>query len=107
MAIAKKHGVFMPADVIFFQAEPGDLEGTWEDLFTDRGMETARGPVVYEHHDGYVYWQDHYNIFGRIPFLIHPDVLGSDEDILIFERPPNECNGLWSASRHKPTGKFS
>ena len=96
----------MPADVIFFQAEPGDLEGTWEDLFTDRGMETARGPVVYEHHDGYVYWQDHYNIFGRIPFLIHPDVLVSDEAIVaVFEHEMFELSKLreifLSSSAHR------
>jgi hypothetical protein len=103
VAIAKKHGVFIPADVIFFQAESGDLEGTWQDLFSDRGMETARGPVVYEHPDGYVYWQDHYNIFGRIPFLVHPDILGSDEAIVaVFEHEmfePSRLREVFLSSR--------
>jgi hypothetical protein len=81
-AIARKHGVQLPEDVVFFEAEPGELEGTWGDLFTPRGMETARGPAVAEHPDGYVYWKDHYNVRGKIPFLIHPDVLTSDEAIV-------------------------
>src|SRR5260370_42468477 len=45
-------------------------------------METAKGPAMYEHSDGYVYWQDHYNIFGKIPFLIHPDIFSSDKAIV-------------------------
>jgi hypothetical protein len=95
VAIAKKHGVAIPADVVFFQSEPGDLEGAWEDLFTDRGMETARGPVVFEHPDGYVYWQDHYNRFGKIPFLVHPDVLSSDEAIVaVFQHEMFELSRL-------------
>ena len=95
VVIAKKHGVAIPADVVFFQAEPGDLEGAWEDLFPDRGMETARGPVVFEHPDGYVYWQDHYNRFGKIPFLVHPDVLSSDEAIVaVFEHEMFELSRL-------------
>jgi len=33
-----------------------------------------------------VYWSDHYNRFGKIPFLIHPDILTSDEGIVaVFE----------------------
>jgi hypothetical protein len=81
-AIARKHGVQIPDDVIFFEAESGVLEGSWEDLFTPRGMETARGPAMREYPDGYIYWDDHYNIAGKIPFLIHPDVLTSDEAII-------------------------
>jgi hypothetical protein len=81
-AIARKHGVEIPDDVAFFEAEPGELNGTWDDLWTTTGMETARGPAVYEHPDGYIYWKDHYNIAARIPFLIHPDILRSDEAIV-------------------------
>jgi hypothetical protein len=35
-----------------------------------------------EHPDGYIYWSDHYNISGKVPFLVHPDVLTSDEAIV-------------------------
>jgi len=73
-AIARKHGVQIPDDVVFFEAEPGEVEGSWKDLFTPRGMETARGPAMPEHPDGYIYWDDHYNIADRIPFLIHLQV---------------------------------
>ena len=45
-------------------------------------METAKGPWIEEHADGYVYWSDHYNRHGRIPFRIHPDVFTSDEAIV-------------------------
>jgi len=81
-SIARKHGVEIPDDVAFFEAEPGELDGSWDDLWTARGMETARGPAVYERPDGYIYWKDHYNIAAKVPFLIHPDVLTSDEAIV-------------------------
>jgi hypothetical protein len=53
-AIARKHGIHIPEDVVFFKAEPGELAGSWQDLFTRRGMETARGPAMVEHADGYI-----------------------------------------------------
>jgi hypothetical protein len=84
--IAKNHGVLIPNDVVFFEAERGELEGNWQDLFTPRGMETARGPAMSQHADGYIYWNDHYNGFGKIPFLIHPEVLASDEAIVAVFR---------------------
>jgi hypothetical protein len=68
----------IPGDVVFFEAEPGELEGNWDDLYTFRGLETARGPAIAERPDGYVYWVDHYNVRGKIPFLIHPDVLAAE-----------------------------
>ena len=94
-AIARKYGVPIPEDVVFFEAEPGELEGSWEDLFTDRGLETARGPDMAEHSDGYMYWDSHYNIFGKIPFLIHPEVLISDEAIVaVFQHEMFELSEL-------------
>src|SRR5436309_1995666 len=45
--------------------------------------------------DGYVYWQDHYNRFGKIPFLIHPDILTSDEAIIaVIQHEMSELAGL-------------
>src|SRR5438132_3837259 len=82
VAIARKHGIKIPHDVVFFEAEPGECIGTWEDLFTHHGMETARGPAMVEQPDGHIYWRDHYNIWGKIPFLIHPDILTSDDAIV-------------------------
>jgi hypothetical protein len=82
VAIAGKHGVDVPADVEFFEAEPGALEGGLEWFFSGQRFETARGPRVTEHEDGRVYWQDHHNKNGKVPFQIHPDVLTSDEAIV-------------------------
>jgi hypothetical protein len=82
VAIAKRHGVRIPDDVVFYQAGKGQLAGTWEDLFGGGGMETARGPTVRQQTDGYVYWRDHYNKRGQIPFFVHPDILTSDEAIV-------------------------
>ncbi len=94
-AIARKHGVQIPDDVVFFGAEPGELEGSWQDLFTRWGMETARGPALVEHPDGYMYWNDHYNAFGKIPFRVHPEVLMSDEAIVaVFQHEMFELSEL-------------
>jgi hypothetical protein len=82
VAIAKANGVEVPEDVEFFEAEPGQLEGSWKGLHTGRRFETARGPLVNEHDDGRVYWRDHYNKEGKIPLRVHPDVLTSDEAII-------------------------
>jgi hypothetical protein len=80
-AVAKDYAV-IPDDVEFFEAEPGELRGTLEDLAAGRPMETARIAAVTEDAEGYVRWSDHYNRFGRIPVLINPDVLRSDEAIV-------------------------
>ena len=61
--IARANGVDIPVDVVFVVAEAGDLGGRFEDF---HGMETARGPQLYEHADGYIYWSDHYNRFGKV-----------------------------------------
>lgn len=45
-------------------------------------METAKGPWIEEHADGYVYWSDHYNKSGKIPFRVHPEVFTTDEGIV-------------------------
>ena len=74
--------VRIPEDVEFFEAEPEELAGTVEDLAAGREMETARIAGVTEDAEGYVYWRDHYNRFGKIPILINPEVLISDEAIV-------------------------
>jgi hypothetical protein len=79
--------VRIPHDVIFSEAELGDLKGSLKDLFAGRGMETARGPLVQERSDGYVYWVDHFNMFGKIAFQVHPEILTGDECIVgVFQR---------------------
>jgi hypothetical protein len=80
--IARLHGVKIPKDLAFFEAAPGELLGTFEELFAGGSMETARGPAVREARDGTISWAQHYNRFNRIPFLIHPEVLTSDEAIV-------------------------
>ncbi len=74
--------VRIPEDVEFFEAEPEELAGTMEDLAAGREMETARIAGVTEDAEGWVHWRDHYNRFGKIPILINPDVLRSDEAIV-------------------------
>jgi hypothetical protein len=82
VAIAKRHGVEIPEDVEFFEAEPGELEGSLKGFLAGQRFETARGPRVTEHEDGRIYWRDHYNKDRKVPFRIHPDVLTSDEAII-------------------------
>ena len=72
----------IPDDVELFEAEPGELRGTLEDLVAGKEMETARIAGVTEDAEGQVHWRDHYNRFGKIPILINPDVLRSDEAIV-------------------------
>jgi hypothetical protein len=86
LAIAESHGVEMPEDVEFFEAEPGELEGSLKGYFAGQRFETARGPRVTEHEDGRIYWRDHYNKDRKVPFRIHPDVLTSDEAIIAVLR---------------------
>ena len=72
-------------------AEPKELKGTFKDLFSGQDFESARGPSVSEHRDGRIYWQDHFNRYGKIPFRIHPDVLTSDEAIVaVFQHEMHE-----------------
>jgi hypothetical protein len=81
--IARENGVKIPEDVVFFEAEPGELRGSLNELFSGSEMETARGPELREHPDGCVYWRDHYHSrTHKIPFKIHPEVLVSDEAIV-------------------------
>jgi hypothetical protein len=82
VAIAVHWGVHIPDDVAFVEADPAELRGSLKELIAGGEMETARGPEMSERRDGYVYWHDHYNIFGKILFRIHPEVLTSDEGIV-------------------------
>jgi hypothetical protein len=93
--IAKENGVEIPGDVEFFEADPGDLEGSIKCLFAGQRFETARGPRVTENENGRIYWQDHFNKDDRIPFRIHPDVLTSDEAIVaVFQHEMYELSLL-------------
>jgi hypothetical protein len=94
-AIARENGVQIPNGVVFFEAEPGELKGTLRGLAAGEKMETALGPGVVEHPDGYVYWQDHFNVLGVIPFQIHPEVLTRDEAIVaVIEHEMSELSQL-------------
>jgi hypothetical protein len=94
--IARRNGVRIPDDVLFVESEPGELNGSLEDMLARKEMETARGPAVTEHADGYIYWRDHYNsLTGKIPFRIHPEVLTGDECIVaVFEHEMTELAQL-------------
>jgi hypothetical protein len=82
VAIARSHGVEVPEDVKFFEADPGELEGSLKGFFAGQRFETARGPRVTEDEDGRIHWRNHYNKDRKVPFRIHPDVLTSDEAII-------------------------
>jgi hypothetical protein len=73
VAIARRHGVEIPDDVAFFLDEFGDL-----------GPDTtARGPKITKTAGSLVRWSDFvHDRTGKVPFLIRPDVLGSDEAIV-------------------------
>jgi hypothetical protein len=91
LSIAQKYGVVIPEDVTFFVAEPGELKGSLRKLLSGQDFESARGPGVTEHKDGRIYWQDHFNKYGKIPFQIHPDILTSDEAIVaVFQHEMHE-----------------
>ena len=92
--IAKINGVSIPEDVVFFEAEPGQLKGTLSEyLFAGRSFESSKGPGVSGDEGGRVHWTDHYNMDGRIPFRIHPDVLASDELIVaVFQHEMHELS---------------
>jgi len=58
-------------------------------------METAKGPDMHEQPDGYVYWEQHYNQFGMIPFKVHPEILTGDECIVgVFQHEMHELSQL-------------
>lgn len=91
--IAKRHGVEIPEYVVFFEAEPGDLEGSIKGHFFGGRFETAIGPRVTEHGNRRVYWHDHFHRNGRVPFRIHPDILTSDEAIVaVFQHEMYELS---------------
>jgi hypothetical protein len=95
VALARRHGVKVPEDVEFFEAEPGELEGRLKGFLAGQRFETARGPRVTEHEDGRIYWRNHYNKNRKVPFRIHPDVLTSDEAIIaVFQHETHELSLL-------------
>src|ERR1700733_4265383 len=71
--IAKWFGVRIADDVDFFEDEDGELP---ENM-------TARGPKVTKRAGAIVHWSDLVNtLTGKVPFLIRPDILKSDEAIV-------------------------
>jgi hypothetical protein len=71
--IARQFGVPIPDDVEFFEDEENELP---EDM-------TARGPRVTKLAGEAVHWSDLVNsLTGKVPFLIRPDILKSDEAIV-------------------------
>ena len=84
--IAKQHGVSIPDDVAFFIDELGELGA---DI-------TARGPKVRKPAGGNVRWNvDFLNRFGKVPFIVRPDILRSDEAIVaVFAHEIYEVQAL-------------
>lgn len=74
VAIAQRHGVRIPDDVDFFVDEFDYLDANT----------TARGPRVRPRSpDSPVGWSDLiHDMTGKVPFLVRPDVLHSDEAIV-------------------------
>lgn len=71
--IARRNGVIIPKYVAFFVDEQAELGPTI----------TARAPMVRKPAGGRVRWIDLINDrTGRVPILIRPDILGSDEAIV-------------------------
>src|SRR5271167_1333557 len=71
--IARQHGVRIADDVDFFEDEDGELP---ENM-------TARGPKVTKPAGAIVRWSDLVNtLTGKVPFLVRPDILKSDEAIV-------------------------
>ena len=84
--IAKRNGVVIPGDVAFFVDEQGELGPTI----------TARAPMVRKPAGGEVRWTDLVNDrTGRVPFIIRPDILKSDEAIVaVFAHELQELEGF-------------
>ena len=84
--IAQKFGVHIPDDVEFFEDEEDELP---ENL-------TARGPKVTKLSGSIVYWSIRINtLTGKVPFLVRPDILKSDEAIVgVFGHEMHELEAL-------------
>jgi hypothetical protein len=73
VSIAKSFGVAIPDDVAFFVDDYGLLDAST----------TARGPRVTKPAGSCVYWTDLvHDKTGKVPFLLRPDILASDEAIV-------------------------
>jgi hypothetical protein len=107
LAIARRNGVEVPEDVEFFEADPGELEGSLKGFFVGKRFVTARGPDVEARSDGRIHLQDHYNKDGRIPFLVHPDILKSDEAIVaVFHHEMYELSLMREVFRQSRDGSM-
>lgn len=87
ITIARRYGVRIPDDVDFFIDEFGYLDANT----------TARGPrVLPRPPESPVKWSDLvHGRTGRVPFLIRPDIMGSDEAIVaVFAHEMHELEAL-------------
>jgi hypothetical protein len=84
--IARRNGVVIPEDVAFFVDEQGELGPTI----------TARAPIVRRPAGGEVRWSDLvHDKTGRVPIIVRPDVLCSDEAIVaVFAHELHEIEGF-------------
>jgi hypothetical protein len=84
--IARRNGVIIPDDVAFFVDEVGELGPTV----------TARAPRVTKPVGGRVRWSDLvHDRTGKVPIIIRPDVLQSDEAIVsVFAHELHEIEGF-------------
>ena len=86
IAVAMRHGVVIPPDVAFFVDEFDKLSPSV----------TARGPEIRRFPGGRVRWADLVNNrTGKVPFLVRPDILGSDEAIVaVIAHEVHEIEGF-------------
>jgi hypothetical protein len=86
IGIARRNGVQIPEDVAFFVDELGELGPTI----------TARAPEVRKLAGDEVRWSDLVNhSTGKVPIIIRPDVLQSDEAIVaVFAHELHEIEGF-------------
>ena len=84
--IARRNGVTIPVDVAFFVDELGELGPTI----------TARAPEVRKPAGDKVSWSDLvHDRTGKVPIVIRPDVLQSDEAIVaVFAHELHEIEGF-------------
>lgn len=84
--IARRNGVAIPDDVAFFVDEQGELGANI----------TARAPIIRKPAGGEVRWSDLVNArTGRVPIIIRPDILESDEAIVaVFAHELHEIEGF-------------
>lgn len=78
-----ENGITIPDDIEFYVGDPEEFEGDTLDDLTKGHIVTARFTGLRENSYGYVYFKDFYHLeTGKMPVLLNPAILVSDEAIL-------------------------